>query len=78
MEKLNDKEAYIKELTSTIEAKDKLLTETMKSTAIQQNNDIQVLHSHTSTESSIEVDADMDTKVDTKVSVSFRVLLYHL
>ena len=71
MEKLDEKEVHIKELVSTIEAKDKLLSETMQSmmTQQQENNDIQVMHSHDGTESSIEVDTRANTKMDTKASV---------
>ena len=69
-EKLDEKEVHINELVSTIEAKDKLLSETMQSTTGQQeNNDIQVLHYHEGTESSIEVDAEASTKMNTKASV---------
>lgn len=72
VEQLNEKEVHIKELAFTIEAKDKLLSETMKSTTTQ---DIQTLHSHNGTESSIEVDAETTTKMDAKVAVSSRVLI---
>lgn len=62
-EKLKEKEAYIKEL---IEAKEKLLSETM--TRLE-NNDIQVMHTHSGTETSIEVDAEISTEVNSKASV---------
>ena len=69
-EKLDEKEMHIKELVSTVEAKNKLLSETMQSMATQQEtNNIQVLRSHDSTESSIEVDAEASTKPNTKASV---------
>ena len=68
VEKLEEKEVHIKELISTVETKDKLLSETMQNMKTQQEiDDIKVLHSHDSTESSIQVDAD--TKVNTKTSV---------
>lgn len=73
--KLDEKEAQIKELFLTVEAKDKLLTETLKSTETQ-NNDIQVLHAPGSTESSIDVNAETSTKVDAKVSVR-SIACYH-
>lgn len=70
VEKLDEKEMHIKELVSTIEAKDKLSSETMESmTTQQENNDIQVMHSHDGTESSTEVDAEASTKMNTKASV---------
>ena len=71
VEKLDGKEAHIKELASTIEAKDKLLSETMQSMSTQESNGIQELHNHSSTETSIEVDAETSTKVDPKASVRF-------
>ena len=71
MEKLDEKEVNIKELVSTIEAKDKLLSETMQQSMMtqQEDNDIQVMHSHDETESSIEVDTETNTKMNTKASV---------
>ena len=71
VEKIGEKEVHIKELDSTIEAKDRLLSETINtSTQPVQNNDMIVLHSHPGTESSVELDAEASTKVDTKVAVS--------
>ena len=67
VEKLDEKEVHITEL---VEAKDKLLSETMQSVMTQQeNNDVQVMHSHDGTESSIEVDAEASTEMNTKTSV---------
>ena len=77
VEKVVEKEAHIKQLASTIEAKDRLLSETINAST-QPDNDIQILHSHNDTESSIEVDAEASAKVDTKVSVSPRIVIVML
>ena len=72
--KIGEKEAYIKELDSTIEAKDRLLSETINASTQVENSDMVVLHSHHGTESSIELDAEASTKVDTQVAVSPRII----
>ena len=77
VEKVVEKEAHIKQLASTIEAKDRLLSETINAST-QPDNGIQILHSHNGTESSIEVDAEASAKVDTKVSVSPRIVIVML
>jgi len=73
-EKLEEKEVHVKELVSTIEVKERLLSETMKGTISPENNDVQVMHTHSGTETSIEVDGEINTEMNSKASVRLNAM----
>ena len=59
-EQLEEKEARITKLISTIETKESLLAKALNTTTAQENNDTQVLRSHH--DDTTETNTEIDTK----------------